>query len=146
MTEWFARFRSVRRALHGRDQYCRFRFESRGTIDSSMYKQPNVHDLSDAVARWLRIQLTGAAAQDESSLPDTVRFASSPERFHALGAVVRNDPELAARSACIGLFEQLRLSVELVGAQPSFRPQALSITPVANFARCRPIHRNRRRA
>jgi hypothetical protein len=111
-----------------------------------MYKQPNVDNLSRAVARWLRIQLAGAAAQDESTLPDIVRFASSPERFHALNAVLRDDPDLVARSARIGLFEQLRLSVELVGAQPSSRPHALAITPVVNSARCRAIHRNRRRA
>ena len=115
----------------------------RPALTCLMHKQPTVQTLGEAIERWLRLQLSGSADWDQSLLLQTIGVEAPSQRLQALHHVLRRSPELAAREAHVGLREQLRLSLELVGQRHALvGPRA--VTPAAQFRCCRAMRRRGR--
>jgi hypothetical protein len=102
-----------------------------------MNKQPNVDTVRKAIERWLRLQLSGTPDGDEATFLYAIGAEAPSRRLQALHHVLQRSPDLAAKAAQVGLPEQLRLSLELVG-QP-LESKRRPVAPTANFGRCRAI-------
>jgi len=140
-----ANFRGVLRRIRSDSVSARVRCRSGlvARIECLMHKQPNVQTLGEAIERWLRLQLNDTADWDQSLLLQAIAVEAPSQRLQVLHHVLRRSPDLAAKAAGIGLPEQLRLSLELVGQPLALTgPQAVAST--AQFGRCRAMRRHRR--
>ena len=108
-----------------------------------MHKQPNVQTLGEAIERWLRLQLNDTADWDQSLLLQAIGVEAPAQRLQAVHSVLRRSPDLAARVAPMGLPEQLRLSLELIGQRHALAgPRRVAAT--AHLGRCRAMRRHAR--
>jgi hypothetical protein len=108
-----------------------------------MHKQPNVQTVGEVIESWLRLQLSGTADWDISIPLPAPGMGPPTQRLDALHHVLRRSPDLAAGAAGIGLSEQLRLTLELVGQRHAVLGQR-SVAPAAQLGRCRATRRRRR--
>ena len=126
----------------------RFRFLPTDSIYCSMNTEPVPmrNTATDAIERWLAIQVTGAANSDVQHALTSLQMHTPSQRVVALYDVLGNSRDLALRTSRLPVLEQLRLSLDLLRAGTPVSPHTRAVAPAMSAEHCGARRRGRPRA